>query len=198
MVAAAAVIFLPDILDGKKQSYQPKFEQIPQQTRFKQASEVKEFPEQTVIDLQSPTLSDEQPQDADFEQAAIVNQGLQKSSDAGATAEKVIEVAALPARKRLDDNPDDKEAQVHKETKPAWVIQLGSFKHQANVDNLMKKLKAQGYLAYTRPIATSQGELIKVFVGPELDKNKLIEQQSALQKLTGSRGKLVQYRPAKN
>lgn len=207
IVAAAAVIFLPDILDGKSGPSQAQFEKMPQQTLYKQASNVEEFPQQKIIHLTSPELSDEKP--VDVEQTASIDsandestQQKQQSSELKNTSTQASNSEPQTFKKRkapvtvtLDEQPvvDEQE-----QLKKAWVIQLGSFKHKANVDNLMKKLKKQGYIAYTRPIATKHGELIKVFVGPELDRNALVAQQKDLKKLTGSSGKLVQYHPAKS
>ena len=51
MVAAAAVIFLPDFLDGKKQQYQVDFTDIPQAPSIESAPENKAFPEDKIAQL---------------------------------------------------------------------------------------------------------------------------------------------------
>jgi len=79
----------------------------------------------------------------------------------------------------------------------AWVLQLGSFKHQKNVDALIKTLKEHGYVAFTRPIKTHNGYLTKVFIGPELSKTVLTSKITALKTLTGMQGKLSAFNPAK-
>ena len=75
----------------------------------------------------------------------------------------------------------------------AYVIQLGSFSHKANVEALMKKLRNAGFTAFTRPIKTRNGELTKVFVGPQLDKTDLEQKLPDLEKLTKLKGRLTQF-----
>ncbi|MGK0372887.1 MAG: DedD protein, partial [Glaciecola sp.] len=74
-----------------------------------------------------------------------------------------------------------------------WVVQLGSFKHQKNVKELLKTLTDAGYRAYSRPVMTSVGELTKVFVGPELDKEKLELALPHLQEITKLKGKITAF-----
>jgi DedD protein len=73
------------------------------------------------------------------------------------------------------------------------VIQLGSFRHQKNVKQLLDKLENAGYRAFSRPIETSSGSLTKVFVGPNLNKRELDGALSHLQELTGLRGKVTRF-----
>jgi DedD protein len=79
----------------------------------------------------------------------------------------------------------------------AWVIQLGSFRHQNNVDNLVNKLKKEGYTVFTKPIKTKFGQLTKVLIGPELIKKSLKEKLPALKVLTNVQGKVSRFYPAK-
>jgi DedD protein len=55
----------------------------------------------------------------------------------------------------------------------AWVIQLGTFSNAANVAQLIAKLRKDGLTAYQRTKNVSNRNLIQVFVGPEIEKNKL-------------------------
>ena len=75
----------------------------------------------------------------------------------------------------------------------AWVIQLGSFRHKNNVDDLVAKLKKNGYVAFTKPIKTKNGTLTKVFVGPELIKSSLEKKIPLLKQLTNVQGKVARF-----
>ena len=85
------------------------------------------------------------------------------------------------------------EAPEESEQNNSWVIQLGSFRHQKNVKQLLDKLENAGYRAFSRPIETSSGPLTKVFVGPNLNKRELDGALSHLQDLTGLRGKVTRF-----
>ena len=94
---------------------------------------------------------------------------------------------ALVESKQVTQTPEKAELTL------AWVIQLGSFRHKQNVKELLKKLKANGYNAYTKPIKTKNGTLTKVFVGPELIKSSLDKKLSKLKILTNVQGKVARY-----
>ena len=74
-----------------------------------------------------------------------------------------------------------------------WSIRLGSFAKQENASNLIERLQASDYKAYTRNISNSAGELISVLVGPWIDKdiaeNYLVELEDQF-KLAGD---IVRY-----
>ena len=63
----------------------------------------------------------------------------------------------------------------------AWTIQVGSFSNNATAQALVHKLREQGFEAYTREITTSQNKQVtRVFVGPEIDRAKLVLMQHQL------------------
>lgn len=68
-----------------------------------------------------------------------------------------------------------------------FVVQLGAFKNAANVNALVQKLRAAGYNAQTTPSPAREGEINRVWVGPD-SKERLEQQLSALQNLTGLSG----------
>ena len=74
-----------------------------------------------------------------------------------------------------------------------WSIRLGSFAKQENASNLVERLQASDYKAYTRNISNSAGELVSVLVGPWIDKdiaeNYLVELEDRF-KLAGD---IVRY-----
>jgi DedD protein len=55
----------------------------------------------------------------------------------------------------------------------------------------------RSYTAFTKPIKTKNGTLIKVFIGPELTQNSLNKKIPALKKLTGVQGKIARFYPTK-
>jgi DedD protein len=75
-----------------------------------------------------------------------------------------------------------------------WVIQLGSFRHEKNVKSLLTKLESAGYRAFSRKIQTSSGLLNKVFVGPDLDKQKLESALPHLKEITKLKGKVTTFK----
>ncbi|WP_286233085.1 SPOR domain-containing protein [Thalassotalea sediminis] len=186
IVAAVAIIFLPDLLDGEKQTYQEEFEKIPL------APQVDFKPESQSIDAEKIAHL---PKQQESEEVAIDDakqvEALNKESNL--PAEENNKVDAAPAK------PITKAAVLPEKIteEQAWVIQLGSFRHKKNVADLSRKLKAAGYTVFTKPIKTKSGTLTKVFIGPELVKSSLEKKLPALKELTKVQGKIAKFQPTK-
>ncbi|GAA6173591.1 cell division protein DedD [Colwellia sp. KU-HH00111] len=209
IVAAAVIIFLPDLLDGKKKSNQTEFDAIPQAPTFTGKVIDKPFPQQKLVRKEQVAVENEQPQDAQlftkeqtsqtaFEanQAKINNSEKTKVTPA-TKATKIVTNIAETTKKSAIDKPVLGQQPTKAANKKAWVIQLGSFKHQTNVAELVTKLKRNGYSVFTKPIKTKQGTLTKVFVGPELIQASLVKKLPALKTLTNVQGKIARFQPTK-
>ncbi len=71
----------------------------------------------------------------------------------------------------------------------AWTLQLASFKDEANAKSLRKKLVGSGHKVYTRRI----GDLVKVYVGPDIQRTKLEALQAELKKDFDLNGIIVRF-----
>ena len=206
IVAAAVIIFLPDILDGEKESYQADFEAIPQAPKFEGSKSHKSFPQEKLAAIPETKLSDEQAADdllaANHNNAKPAASNV--TSNAGSDAVKNNNTVVTPVTKPktiIAEKPKQQlPAPVKKPVKKdefAWVIHLGSFKHKKNVDELMSKLKGAGYTAFTQPIKTQKGTLTKVVVGPNLNKAELAQALPKLKKLTKVQGRIARFKVTK-
>ena len=124
---------------------------------------------------------------------------------------KPVEVAKAPTPapakqqagqiKSLDDLIESKMSQP---TTPApaaapaqgsWILQLGAFKNVDSVNALVSKLRAAGYSAHTSPRTPVQGQINRVFIGPDVSKAKLQGIQGKISQMTGLSGSVVAYNP---
>jgi DedD protein len=71
----------------------------------------------------------------------------------------------------------------------AWTLQLASFKDAANARALRKQLLKAGHKVYSR----QNGSLVKVYVGPELKKQRLEALKKGLKEQFGLDGLLVRF-----
>ncbi len=209
IVSAAIIIFLPDILDGEKKSYQADFEAIPTAPAFVKKQADKSFPQEKLNRLTKKELSDEQAADdvnvshnvkdnkgGDVKISVLTKDKAVSSSNKLKAADKVktktTSTKKSTASKQKTSRPTKTPAKAVIDR--AWVIHLGSFRHKQNVKELLAKLKKNGYTAYTKPIKTKNGTLTKVFVGPELIKSSLEKKLPKLKKLTNVQGKVARYK----
>lgn len=77
----------------------------------------------------------------------------------------------------------------------SWILQLGAFKNADSVNALVSKLRAAGYSAQTSPRTPVQGQINRVFIGPDVSKAKLQGMQSRISQMTGLSGSVVAYNP---
>ncbi|MGF1910306.1 SPOR domain-containing protein [Vibrio kasasachensis] len=73
----------------------------------------------------------------------------------------------------------------------AWIIQLMALKNAENAENVVTDLKKRGYQAHTK----LENGFTRVIIGPDVSKNKLERQIVELQKITGSKGRLLKFKP---
>jgi len=71
----------------------------------------------------------------------------------------------------------------------AWSLQLASFKDEDNAKGLRTKLIKAGYKVYIR----KTGDLVRVFVGPDIQKTRLTALQGDIQKEFGLDGIIVRF-----
>jgi len=198
IVAAAIVIFLPDILDGKKQSSQADFDAIPQAPAFKGERVQEPFPNEALVKQRAPITSDEEAIDGQLlKDSENTLSGAQITKVTPANKPEKIELNNVSKSKSDSaiDKPVLGDTPAKAVNKEAWVIQLGSFRNKSNVEELVLKLKSNGYTVFTKPIQTKKGTLTKVFVGPELIEASLAKKIPALKKLTNVQGKVSRFYP---
>lgn len=195
IIVALAVIFLPDLLDGEKQTSQDLFDSIPEQPLMRDVQKAEDFPTEQVkqdvsrkVEIVPDVATD------DFE----INQdedNVNLSADVMPQREKQDNANAAdidrPIEDKVDVNPMGNDDRLLAQA--GWVIQLGVFRHQKNVSELLSQLRKAGYQAFSRPVQTSTGELTKVFVGPELQKEKLQQAVPHLRELTKLQGRVTPF-----
>ena len=183
VIVALGVIFLPDILDGKKQRQEEQFAEIPLRPEVAEA----QLPQQQIETIELDEVESASATGDDSWQIETA-----KSQD---TTAQVNE----PETKKVDTKVALKAAKTPTKAPviqaSAWTIQLGSFKNAANVKALVKRLRGKGFSAYTLPTQPVDGQLTKVFVGPNISKEKLSAMQSEIEKLEKLKGRIVSYNP---
>lgn len=71
-----------------------------------------------------------------------------------------------------------------------WAVQLGSFSNKPNAEKLAAELRKQGYAAFLSQLATDSGQLHRVRVGPQKDRDSA-EAMAARLLQAGHKGQVV-------
>ncbi len=97
-------------------------------------------------------------------------------------AQKVVESAPMPQVK-----PPPAAS-----TTGMWAVQLGSFSNKANAEKLAADLRKQGYAAFLSQLATDSGQLHRVRIGPQKDRDSAEAMAKRLAK-AGHKGQVVPH-----
>jgi DedD protein len=73
-----------------------------------------------------------------------------------------------------------------------WAVQLGSFASQENAEKLAADLRKQGFAAFLSQVSTSSGQLHRVRVGPQKDREAADAMAARLQS-AGHKGKVLPH-----
>lgn len=202
VLVALGVIFLPDLLDGKKAKVVEEFTEIPlrpaNQIQNNDAPQEFEVLEIASVDIKT----DSNQTHLNEKNADIVPLGdidaatLSKPVAKRETAKEVVVAKTPPVKEPAKKVIEKPQTQTQKSIiKSGYTLQLGGFNNAKNVEALIAQLRLSGYTAYTLPTKPVEGKLTRVFVGPEVSKQKLESRQAAITKLTGLKGKIVIYDP---
>ncbi|MDV5043439.1 SPOR domain-containing protein [Vibrio diabolicus] len=181
ILVAVGVIVLPDVLDGKKLHYKEEFASIPIKPELD--SDVENF------EILEPVEDDIALPDAPVEAVVQEQEGAQvAASEPDPTPTPKPEVIKQPEQVEVATRPVQEKNQYEDS---AWIIQLMALKNHENAVALVADLQKRGYQAHTK----KENEFTRVIVGPDVSKSKLERQVKELQKITGSKGQLLKFKP---
>ncbi|MER2496404.1 SPOR domain-containing protein [Vibrio neptunius] len=165
LLVSIGVIVLPDVLDGKKTHYEEEIASIPIKPELD--SDVESF------DVLEPVDDTASLPETPVELA----QGIEPSVEATDDKPLPVAIKEVPERNEYQDS--------------AWIIQLMALKNAENAKNVVKDLQKRGYQAHTK----LENGFTRVIIGPDVSKNKLEQQVTELEKITGSKGRLLKFKP---
>jgi len=168
VVFALAIIFIPKIYDGNKESKKREFVAIPQKPAHQMP---KNYMAPKAEDISIVHLSNEK-------DAVIDSEIIEESNKIENSSESITEKGDVVATKA-----------------DAWVIRMGSFGNPDNVNAFVKKLRKKGFTAFSVPAVPKLGVSNKVFVGPELNHGVLVKLQPKLKNEFKESGVIVKYNP---
>lgn len=110
-------------------------------------------------------------------------------------AEPVQKTVAQPAPREpvASDKPESMTVLDSQGLPEAWVLQVASFKHQANADSLKDKLLAKDFPAYVKAFHLPEGTVFRVLLGPKLSKAQAKKMAKSVEKAFSIKTMLVAY-----
>ncbi|MDC0612342.1 SPOR domain-containing protein [Vibrio sp.] len=180
ILVSIGVIILPDVFDGKKTHYQEDVASIPLKPDVGDSTETYEMlePETDKADLPPAPVTEKQPKQ-----------------------DKSVQSSPEPQRDKapVQANPQTQVVETQERNVPeandyqdsAWIIQLMALKNADNAKKLVADLQKRGYQAHTKV----ENGFTRVIIGPDVSKSKLERQLTELEKITGAKGRLINFKP---
>lgn len=126
----------------------------------------------------------------------------QKPKPVEKPVEKPIEKAKPVEKPKPAEKPEPK-VEAPAENQPsateaapsgqAWVVQLGALKNAVKVNEIVAQLRLSGYRAFTVPSTPVQGQITRIYVGPDASKAKMQAAVGTLQGISGLGGVVKPY-----
>jgi DedD protein len=180
-----AVLVVPVFLDGPPQSDEVVSERVPLpgqaadgETRTVVLERDRDEPVPAVASVAAP--------ETEREQQAAPQSSLEPEARPAPEPEPE---AAKPAAKQPASQPA---AAANESPTGMWAVQLGSFGDQQNAERLAADLRKQGFAAFLSQLSTDSGQLHRVRIGPQKDRESAEAMAARLAK-AGHKGQVVPH-----
>ncbi|MGP3152862.1 cell division protein DedD [Serratia marcescens] len=220
ILVALGVIILPGLLDGKKKHYEDEFAAIPLVPKPGDVEENDVLPPVTQpLPAQPPegagALVEQQAANEAAAQQAVRQSAQQPTQVAPPPVEtrpqpvpqpkpKPVEVKPKPAPQpkpvpkpeptpKPEPAPQSKPAEEKAPAGQAYVVQLGALKNAAKANEIVASLRLSGYRAFTVPSTPVQGQITRIYVGPDASRQKLQAALPSLNSISGLSGQVKPY-----
>ncbi|SFN30711.1 DedD protein [Izhakiella capsodis] len=222
VIVALGVIILPGLLDGKKKHYKDDFAAIPLVPKPGDQQDTEMLPPVTQplpslpsagTDANSATagaiagnnLADTgSSKPAESTPPTVISLPPVKQPSSQTVSEPVQKLqpeATPPKIKNLQQSEPVEMPKTNEQTPPsgsvptgrAWVVQLGALKNASRVNEIIAQLRLSGYRAYTIPATPIQGQITRIYVGPDVNRAKMQSAVSELKTISGLGGVVKPY-----
>ncbi|CAG9001613.1 MAG: Cell division protein DedD [Candidatus Celerinatantimonas neptuna] len=175
VLVALLVIILPDVFDGQKTAKKEQISTIP--FAPKPAGE-----KPLMFDLNQP-------------KGVVADGGNNGVDNLGATAKTEVSSVFSKSQKKNQLIQPDNSSASNGFKKSGWIIQLATLKSADGTRRLIELLQKAGYQAHSYPRIPVDGQLNRIFVGPELSKVAMDNKLQKLKQLTGLKGLVKKFDP---
>ncbi|MBE8596921.1 cell division protein DedD [Xenorhabdus sp. BG5] len=217
VLVALGVIVLPMIFDGDKKYNENQFAAIPLVPKPGDEEDIDSIPPLTQNMPSTPPegaaeamQSQEQEPDIDMltrpsSSESITTPPVTVTQDPktvvqpeSSSQQKAVTKPQVKPEPRVESKPEIKPKPEPTEQAPqatAYVVQLGALKNADKVDEIVARLRLSGHQVYTVPSSPVQGQLTRIYVGPNASRQALESILPELKELTGLQGQMKNYKP---
>jgi len=108
------------------------------------------------------------------------------------TTSAIFDVAkSLPSTEQTENNYGLNESGLPN----AWILQVGSFAELSKADELTESLRDKNFKAFKKAVDIEGKTLHRVYVGPKLDRRRVLADKDRLDKLLATNSIVLKYVP---
>ena len=178
VLLALGIIFLPAFFDRERVSPVDRSSQIPTAPAMDRLPDIElSVPEQVAT---TPT-----PEQAFLPEEPQAQDDVEEQSDVEEQNDLVDELETAPSV--AADNYDG--------AVKSWVLQFASYRDKTRAQAIQQQLIKAGHTAYLRDIETRSGIMTRVYIGPKINKQALVQVQQELNERYGVKTLLMTFEP---
>lgn len=219
VLVAIAVVFIPVVFDRERIEPLDRTTQIPVAPDFEPVT-IQKPVAPSVVEAAKPGVDMYAPEPENEEtRSSADSSGLQKN-DSGKNdseksgSEKIVQEDSSVASASVSSKSEDKSSAeqvvktqqqsatssansvlTSKGTPQAWVLQIASYRFEGHAKQMRDKLISDGFAAYIRPIQTDRGHMTRLYVGPNLEREKLEAAKAEIDNELGVKSIILKFEP---
>jgi len=113
---------------------------------------------------------------------------VSKPVEAPKPAAKPVEKSQIPPPAKVETPATKPPVRETAPAGQAYVVQLGALKNAAKASEIIAKLRLSGYRAFTVPATPVEGQINRIYVGPDASKAKMQGMLGELRGISGLSG----------
>lgn len=181
VLVCLALILWPVLFSDNTGPVMDRTSQIPPMPEFEKYEVPQPIRPEQVIPVKEPEIESEPPKDQvppPPEQKVAQPEAPAKPAASPKPAVSPKPKTAVKPSSKTVEKPTLNEQNLPQ----GWVLQVASFSQEQNARELQTELQAMGYKAFTRPVTTTQGKAVRVYVGPKFNKLGFEKERAVIDK----------------
>lgn len=138
-----------------------------------------------------PAQTVTKPKVVEQQKPKVTEQPKQKPKVVEQPKPKPVEQPKVVEQPKQEEPP--KTAETTAPAGQAYVVQLGALKNASKVNEIVAQLRLSGYRAFTVPSTPVQGQITRIYVGPDASKAKMQSAVGELKSISGLGGVVKPY-----
>jgi len=190
VLVVVVVLVVPVFLDGPPREKEIVSTSVPLPGQSEQKVQTVVLDRDRKDPVPAATSNDKVSESPAPQPAAVIED--EKPAVVPVAPEKQAEASTKPPQ-TVNEEPEPTTTQaVARSATGMWAVQLGSFSNQQNADRLASDLRKQGFAAFLSQASAESGQLHRVRIGPQKDRQSAEAMAERLRK-AGHKGQVLPH-----